>query len=484
MNILAAWIGTADLDASRSGSADKPGPISKALEERSFDRALLLANQDRRAVQQYIAWLRKRSKTQIELRQVTLPDPTNFNEIYDAASTALQQLMTELDEVPNLTFHLSPGTPAMATVWIILSATKFRGKLIQSSIAHGVQPVDFPFDLSAELLKPADTKLARLSAGLVPETYGDIAFRSPAMVRLVKKAEKAAQRSIPVLIEGESGTGHELLALAIHKSGPRKDAPFVDVNCALVPPEQLEDELFHEVTGAISRALRGTLFLNNVEHLTLKAQARLLKRIQSDESSRAGQSASYSVDVRIVAATTHNLLAEITNHRFREELFYRLTVLVLKIPPLRERMGDLGPLIETLLNTINTQSIGEPGYTKKRLSAGAKNLLIQHQWPGNLRELENTLRRAAVWSEGEVITEAEALDAVMSLPERSGIRNEILSRPIEEGIDLQEILGEVARHYIKRAIEQSEGNKTIAAKLVGLPSHQTLSNWMTKYDVV
>jgi transcriptional regulator with PAS, ATPase and Fis domain len=169
-------------------------------------------------------WLRRRSNAQIELRHVTLTDPTNFNEIYAEALAALDNLQAELDEVPNLTFHLSPGTPAMATVWIILSATKFRAELIQSSIAHGVQPVNFPFDLSAELLRSADARLTELSSGLVPETYGDIVFRSPAMARLVRKAEKAAQRSVPILIEGEPGTGQALLAHAIHKSGPRNDA--------------------------------------------------------------------------------------------------------------------------------------------------------------------------------------------------------------------------------------------------------------------
>jgi DNA-binding NtrC family response regulator len=483
MKILVAWIGTADLDASHPDADGKPGPIGRALEERAFDRVLLLANQNRQDVQRYIAWLRKRTNALIELRQVTLTDPTNINELYAAAFDALEKLHSDLDEVPDLTFHLSPGTPAMYAVWIILNATKFRAQLIQSSIAHGVQSVNFPFDLSAELLKPVDTRLAHLSAGLVPETYGHI--RSPAMARLIKKAERAAQRSVPILIEGEPGTGQELLAREIHRSGPRKDAPFITLNCALVPSEQLEAELFGDtdadVTGAISKAQRGTLFLNDIEYLSVGAQARLLKLFEVDELSGDGQLR--KADVRVIAATTSNLMQEVANRRFREELFYCLAVLVLKIPPLRERTGDLGPMIETLLDTINTQSVREPGYVKKRLSVGAKNVLIQHQWPGNLRELENTLCRAAVWSEGEEITEAEALDAVLSLPDRSTLRDQILGRPLEEGVDLQELMAEVARHYIKRAIEQSEGSKTIAAKLVGLPSHQTLSNWMMKYGV-
>ena len=307
------------------------------------------------------------------------------------------------------------------------------------------------------------------------------------MARLVKKAEKAAQRSFPILIQGELGTGQELLARAIHRSGPRKDAEFVTLNCSLVPPDQIEEQLFGSSPGigssAIVRAHLGTLFLDHVEYLPISAQARLQKLLETNEFSRVGEPQVHKIDVRVIAATSCDLMQEVTAGRFREELFYRLAVLALKTPPLRERAGDLGPLIEALLETINAQSASEPGYRRKRLSAGAKNFLIQQSWPGNLRELENTLRRAAVWSDGDEITEADTWDALLSLPDRARAGNAIIGRPIEEGVDLQEIIGEVARHYIKRAIEQSEGNKSMAAKLVGLPSHQTLSNWMTKYGV-
>lgn len=491
MKILAAWIGTQDLKATGAGADAQPGPIGKALEERVFDRVLLLANQDRQDVQCYVEWLRKRSHAQVEWSPVALTSPTAFGEIYAAASKALEDLQTELDEVPELTFHLSPGTPAMGTIWILLSATRFPAELIELSIAHGVKTTSFPFELSAELLprmlKPLDTRLARLSAGLTPETYGDLTFRSPAMARLVKKAEKAAQRSFPVLIEGELGTGQELVARAIHQSGPRKDAAFVTLNCSLIPPDQIEAELFgtSPVTGssAIVTAQLGTLFLDHIEHLPIGAQARLQKLLESGGFSRLGEATVDKIDVRVIAATGCDLMQEVTSGRFREELFFRLAVLVLKTPPLRERTGDLGPLIEALLETINAQSTGEPGYRRKRLSAGAKNFLIQQPWAGNLRELENTLRRAAVWSDGDEIMEADVWDALLSFPDRARAGNGILGKPIEEGVDLPEIIGEVARHYIKRAIEQSEGNKTIAAKLVGLPSHQTLSNWMTKYEV-
>jgi DNA-binding NtrC family response regulator len=492
MKILAAWIGTQDLKAAGASADAPPGPIANALKARAFDRVLLLANQNPQEVQRYVQWLGKRSGAQIELHQVALTSPTDHGEVYAATFKALEELRAKLDEVPELTFHLSPGTPAMATNWVILSATKFPAELIESSIDHGVKAVALPFDLSAELLprmlKSSDTRLARLSAGLASETYGNIVFRSAVMARLVKKAEKAAQRSFPILIQGEPGTGQELLARAIHESGPRKDSPFVSYDCSLVPPDQIEAQLFGTtpLTGssAILKAQLGSLFLGHIEHLPISAQARLQALLETGEFSSVGDAYIHKVDVRVIASTSCDLMQEVTSRRFREELFFRLAVLVLKTPPLQERIGDLGPLIDGLLETINTQSAEEPGYVQKRLSAGAKGFLLQQSWPGNLRELENTLRRAAVWSDGDEIREADALDAVLSTPDRAQTGNSILGRPIEDGINLPEVIGEVARHYIKRAIEQSEGNKTMAANLVGLPSHQTLSNWMMKYGVV
>jgi DNA-binding NtrC family response regulator len=491
MKILAAWIGTQDLKATGAGANAQLGPIGRAITDRAFDRVLLLANQNPQEVQRYVQWLGERSDAQIELHQVTLTSPTDFGEVYAATLNALEALRSKLNEVPELTFHLSPGTPAMATIWVILSATKFPAELIESSIDHGVKTTSIPFDLSAELLprmlKSSDARLAHLSAGLAPETYGDIAFRSPVMARLIKKAEKAAQRSFPLLIQGELGAGQELLARATHQSGPRKDAAFVIVDCSLVPPNQIESQLFGSLpvnsSSTIMRAHLGTLFLDHIEYLPISVQARLQKLLETGEFSPVGETQDQRIDVRVIAATSCDLMEEIKNGRFREELFYRLAVLVLKMPPLRERTGDLGPLIDGLLETINTQSAEEPEYVYKRLSAGAKNFLLQQSWPGNLRELENTLRRAAVWSDGDEISEADAWDAILSLPDRACAGNEIIGRPIEEGVDLQEIIGEVARHYIKRAIEQAEGSKTLAAKLIGLPSHQTLSNWMTKYGV-
>jgi DNA-binding NtrC family response regulator len=187
------------------------------------------------------------------------------------------------------------------------------------------------------------------------------------------------------------------------------------------------------------------------------------------------------VNVRVVAATNRTLTEEITAGRFREDLFYRLAVAVLNIPPLRDRSGDLGVLIDHLLRQVNAEAAQDPGFKEKKISAGARNLLLAHPWPGNVRELLNTLRRAAIWSDGNSISSEDVREAL--LPAAGRVRLEVLGRPLGSGLNLSELLKEVAHHYLERAMDEAQGNKTKAAELVGLPSYQTLTNWLSKYKV-
>ncbi|HEX4166243.1 MAG TPA: sigma-54 factor interaction domain-containing protein [Bryobacteraceae bacterium] len=211
--------------------------------------------------------------------------------------------------MPNLTFHLSPGTPAMAAVWILLSKTGFKAELIESSKQHGVAAVSIPFDISAEFL-PAmfsapDERLDALSMGLPPEAaeFKDIIHRSPQMKRVVLMARRVAVRSVPILIEGESGTGKELLARAIHHGSPRSNGPFVAVNCCAIPKELFEAEFFGHEKGAFTganvaragyfeQADTGTLFLDEIGELPLADQVKLLRVLQEREVVRIGSSKS------------------------------------------------------------------------------------------------------------------------------------------------------------------------------------------------
>jgi transcriptional regulator with PAS, ATPase and Fis domain len=474
------------------------GPIAQALDARAFDEVFLLSDYDKRVVAPYLKWLRARTKGRIELIHEPLSGPTEFGEIYEAAARAAQGALGERPREVALTFHLSPGTPAMAAVWILLGKTRFPAELIESSKDHGVRTASVPFDISADfipdLLREQDERLRQGSAGVPPEApeFSDIIHRSRVMVRLIQRARRVAVRNVPVLIEGESGTGKEMFSRAIHRSSPRRDRPFVPVNCGAIPAELVESELFGHEKGAFTDAREprkgyfeaangGTLFLDEIGELPPPAQVKLLRVIQEGEVVRLGATRPHKVDVRVIAATNRTLTQEIAGGRFREDLFYRLAVAVLNIPPLRERTGDLALLIDSLLAQVNREAESEPGYQEKKLSAGAKNLLLAHGWPGNVRELLNTLRRAAIWSDGPAVSSEDVREAL--LPAIVSGRQDVLARPLGGGFDLQALLKEIARSYLRRAMDEANGSKTKAAELVGLPSYQTLTNWLSKYEV-
>ncbi|MGA6962788.1 MAG: sigma-54 dependent transcriptional regulator [Xanthobacteraceae bacterium] len=496
--MLVAWIGSADLNAPKLTDETNVGPIAQAVRERAFDRTLLLANQDPKAIETYVQWLRSRTDLPIEVEQVRLTSPTDFEEIYKRAIDAIEKRRTTRSELPKLTFHLSPGTPAMAAVWIILGKTRFPAELIESSREHGVRTVSVPFDISADfipdLLREQDEKLRQQSAAAPPAApeFSDIVHRSRVMVRLIQRARRVAIRNVPVLIEGESGTGKEMLARAIHRASFRQEKPFTAVNCGAIPHELVESELFGHEKGAFTGAMQarkgyfevadgGTLFLDELGELPGRAQVKLLRVLQEGEVVHLGATKPLKVDVRIIAATNRTLTDEIAAGRFREDLFYRIAVAVLKIPPLRERTGDLGLLIDQSLQQVNHESSPDPSHKQKKLSAGAKNLLLSYSWPGNVRELLNTLRRAAIWSEGTTITADDAQEAL--LPTGPGVPKALLGRPLGDGFNLQDLLNELARHYLARAMDEAHGNKSRATELLGLPSYQTLTNWLSRYGV-
>ena len=496
--ILICWIGNTDLRASEGVEDVGLGPVAQALQARSFDEAFLIADYPDTRVMPYIRWLKERTQTSLEMVRENLSSPTHFGEIYEAAVRVCNIALDRHGNQAELAFHLSPGTPAMAAVWIILAKTRFPAELIESSREYGVKTASVPFDISAEfipdLLRTPDERLRDASEERPVETagFGDIIYRSRIMARLVDRAKRAAVRNIPVLLEGESGTGKELFARAIHRASPRSQAEFIAVNCGAIPPALVESELFGHEKGAFTGAdnMRkghfevadgGTLFLDEIGELPAEAQVRLLRVLQENEVVRVGSSRPVEVDVRVIAATNRNLIEEVAEGRFREDLFYRLAVAYMKIPPLRERAGDLNPLINHLLARINQESETEPGFKCKKLSSGARNLLINHLWPGNVRELQNTLRRAILWSTGDVLEVEDIRDAL--LPAFRSQQDGILNRPMGEGFSLQEVIGEVIRHYLSRALEDAKGVKKDAARLVGLPNYQTFTNWLKRHDV-
>ncbi|WP_316410596.1 sigma-54 interaction domain-containing protein [Mesoterricola sediminis] len=475
------------------------GPIAQALDARAFDKVVLVSDYPEEEVKAFVEWIKQRTSTSIDTFTVKLSGPTNFGEIYEAAAKACAKALGNQRTTTSLTYHLSPGTPAMAAVWIILAKTRFPAELIESSRERGVQTASVPFDISADflpdLLREQDERLRLLSTVEPPAApeFADIVHRSRVMDRLIQRARRVAIRTVPVLIEGESGTGKEMLARAIHRASPRRDNRFVAVNCGAIPGELLESELFGHEKGAFTGATQahkgyfeaangGTLFLDELGELPGPAQVKLLRVLQEGEVVRLGSTKPAKVDVRVIAATNKTLTEEIGAGRFREDLFYRLAVAVLNIPPLRERTGDISLLIDTLLEQVNREASSEPGAKNKKLSAGARNLMLGHPWPGNVRELANTLRRAVIWSDSATISSEDMREAL--LPSSAATRTGVLGRPLGGGLNLPDLLKDVARHYLGRAMDEAAGNKTKAAELVGLPSYQTLTNWLARYEVI
>ena len=497
-NVILAWIGRTDLKAAEKDCETEFGPIAQALESLNFSHAYLLNNYPEVEITPYINWLKSRTQTSISLHSVKLSSPTNFGEIYKAAIAIVDQAIRERGAKATLTFHLSPGTPAMAAVWILLAKARYPAELIESSKEQGVKNVSIPFDISADflpsLLYKSDKKIERLCAGLPPEApeFEQIVHRSPVMQRVVAMARRIALRSVPVLIEGESGTGKELLARAIHKASPRRDKPFVAVNCGAIPAELVESEFFGHKKGSFTGAFQdrkgyfesandGTLFLDEIGELPPKAQVKILRVIQEREVVRVGDTRPVPVDVRIIAATNRNLIQEVSAGNFRTDLYYRLAVAVLLLPPLREREGDVSLLIDHMLEQVNRECASEPEYICKKISVKARNIMLTYPWPGNARELFNTIYRAAVWSPEEDISVEDIREILTPLASPS--TNQASALSLGNGVNLQEILANTAREYLTLALREAGGNKTKATKLLGLPNYQTFTNWLEKYGV-
>lgn len=298
-------------------------------------------------------------------------------------------------------------------------------------------------------------------------SFHHILGKSKAMQVVFDLIRRVADSPTNVLITGESGTGKELVAKAIHYNSDRRDAPFVPVNCAAIPEQLLESELFGHMRGSFTdakvdkrglfeEAQKGTLFLDEISELPLMLQAKLLRAIQEREIRRVGATKSISVDVRIIAATNLNLADEVKNKRFREDFYYRLNVIELQLPPLRERREDIPILVDAFLK----KCADSRGKQVKGLSEGALAMLVDYAWPGNVRELENVVERAVTLSHGDMIG---ADDLPIQVQGARGDR-----RILDEATERILPLHEVEKEYIVRILEKTGGNKYQAAHVLGI----------------
>jgi transcriptional regulator with PAS, ATPase and Fis domain len=304
-----------------------------------------------------------------------------------------------------------------------------------------------------------------------------ILAESRAMRAVMALIDRAALHDTPVLLIGESGTGKELLARALHKRGPRADGPFVAVNCSAIPETLLESELFGHKRGAFTDARddqpglfqlaeRGTIFLDEIGDMAPALQGKLLRVLQEKEVHPLGARGPVPTDVRVVTATHRDLAMLVGEARFREDLLYRINVIEVRVPPLRERPDDLESLVRYLLDKHGA-SLGKPGCS---VSPHAMAALRRYDWPGNVRELENVLERALVLGTGSVI-------ALEDLPD--GLRQKRL--PAASSVDGRR-LAEVEREHIVRTLRAVAGNKAAAARVLGL-DRKTLYRKLTQHGI-
>ena len=310
----------------------------------------------------------------------------------------------------------------------------------------------------------------------------DIVGRNAGLLQAIALSRKVARHPSTVLVTGESGTGKELVAQLIHSAGPRSSAPFVAVNCGAIPEQLLESELFGHVRGAFTGAVDdraglfeeangGTLFLDEIGELPAPLQVKLLRALQESEIRRVGDNAPKTVDVRVITATARDLEKEVKAGRFRADLFYRVNVVRIQLPPLRDRREDIPELVKHFVSAINKRL----GLSVRGATPAAMQLLLEYAWPGNVRELENVIERAMAMTDGRSI-EPEHLPTAVRAPGESGSSDEDLDLSVKRRTESLE------KALIERALRQTSGNRTRAARLLDL-SHRALLYKIKEYGL-
>jgi two-component system response regulator AtoC len=378
-----------------------------------------------------------------------------------------------------------------ATV-IVMSAYGSNDLAIEAMKSGAYDYVSKPFkpDEIVLTLKKAEERetLKRENRALREEIrkehrFDGILAKSAKMQAIFRTISKVADYKTTVLITGESGVGKELVARAIHQRSSRAGGPFVPVNCGAIPENLLESELFghkrgaftdavHDRRGLFEEANGGVLFLDEIGELPLGLQVKLLRVLEDEKIRRLGESKDLQVDVRIVTATHRDLAAETKAGRFREDLFYRLNVLPILVPPLRDRREDIPLLIDHFVMRNNVRL----GTDIRGLDSEARRLLYEYSWPGNVRELENTVERAMVLAEGDQITAAD-------LPERVREARDPVKLQLSSGeLSVKKTTRYIEEVLIRRALQKTKGNRTRAAELLEI-SHRALLYKIKDYGI-
>jgi transcriptional regulator with PAS, ATPase and Fis domain len=496
VNILYTWLGFTDIQHMKE---DKNAAISSLaiFNETPFDRIVIFANAWEENWEKYESWLQTRLSTiqrpsdNVKIFKADIATAIDYPTIIKHTDKWLSKLSEESD---NLYINLTSGTPAMTAVSILVGKGKSNTCFIQSSKDDKVLNVDIPVDFGKTYVKSAAKNIASKAVATpsVGKIFNNIIAESSVMKSTIKKAKRLSVSELPTLILGETGTGKEVLANAIHAASLRVEKPLKIVNCGALPETLVDSILFGHVKGAFTGAEKehqglfeqadgGTLFLDEVGELTPETQVKLLRALQQGEITKVGSEQTINVDVRIIAATHRNLMQLVENKDFREDLFYRIAVGIVEIPALRDRLEDISPLVHELTAEINLAASKHPNYKCKNISESAIKFISAQAWPGNIRELWNTLNRAFLWTDKEKITENNIKEALIIRTNTQEVGN--VSLTLGQQVNISDIVDIERKKYLEAAMKACGNNKSKAANMLGLKSHQVLTKWLKDLDV-
>ncbi len=526
ISLLVSWIGDHDFNYTDSTSLHT-GPVVALLDQKAdeFDEVhLFYDDHNIEASVRFCEKINSEFGSKVICSNKKLKNPTDYHEIYTVVTASLEAIQkAHANETIRWSFHTSPGTSQMAAIWLLLSKTEYPAELYQAWIdketyTSKVRKTEFsvmPKVILREMMnddhnfehclllepEPENSILnsvveKSLSEELLEQwrnldEYTAIIHESESMKKILHRVHRMAPYAIPVLLYGESGTGKEMIAKLLHK-GSQRMGKFVVLNCAAMTESLAESKLFgwskgawtdakEEGKGIIRSADEGTLFLDEIADLSLDIQTKMLRAIQFGEVRRVGDNETFRCDVRFIAATNKDLMAMVRNKTFREDLFYRLCVGYVHVPPLRERENDAALLARHFLREINItfSRVEASCYTHKELSREAEEFIVQHSWKGNIRELEHTLGRACLWSSNDVLTADDIEEAL--LDPFNGTQN--ITPHYTFPMDIEEHLDRIRKEVIEKALADCGGAITKAAEMLGYNNYQTLSEHMKKLGI-
>jgi DNA-binding NtrC family response regulator len=510
MDILLTFAGNRDpFNAEIVQGVFTDGPVLTLLAERAFAAVHIFTTPNTlpnaQALQREIS-RRDGDISRIQIHNIDIPDPTDYEALFLRMSGLCREILEKYrDQKPVCSIATASGTPQMQTVWFLLAQSGLvPATLLKITPPRFLRPGQkavteirlslgsFPLITlpTPETLEIAATylrkeKLEAERGELIREFSGlQMIGRSPALTKVMETVRAAALYDSAVLIQGETGTGKELVARAIHFNSARKTEPMITVNCAAIPETLVESELFGHEKGAFTGAERqkkgkfeladrGTIFLDEIGDMPLPAQAKILRVLQDKAITRVGGDKMIPADVRVIAATHRNLTELIAAEKFREDLYYRLRVIDIPVPALWERREDIPLLVEYFLDRHNRRY-----RQKKQFNREAMRQILDYPWPGNVRELENAVERAFVLSGANVIRDAdlppEITAPVSCRSSASGspqsYDNTIPTIPTT-GLDLNAHLHDLEKAFYEEAVRRKDGNREAAARLLGIKPH-------------